>query len=716
MAAVSSSNTVALTVNDVELQVPKGELIVEAVKRLGLEVPVFCYHPRMKPVGMCRMCFVEVGFKQQDGAVKMMPKPQAACTLGASDGMVVITDSEAVHADRRGVLEFLLINHPLDCPICDRGGECPLQNNTLFYGPSTSRFIEVKRHLPKAFPLSEYVTLDLERCIQCGRCVRFTEEISGDSELAFRFRGAQMQPATFELRDFTSKFSGNTIEICPVGALTSAKFRFRARPWDLQTSAGVCTLCSNGCNVWMDWRVGQIVRVNGRTNEAVNEEWTCDRGKFGHDWVNSEKRLTRVLIREGDRLVEADWPDAYGLVLEAFKPGGNKVAALAGGTVANEALFLLQKLFREEFRSNNLDHRFTKHIQTAEQRLERALGVRQIQSTIASFEERKAILLFRTSLADEEPILFLRVRKAWFQNGAKVIVANPTSTDADSFAHLLLGYREGTERSLALGILAAATEKGSGTVHDAIRRVLAGFTPAKSAQECGVPEESIREAAALMGPDAAIVCTRGLFDAEHAQDVLEALGGLATVSGAAFNCYPRLANTQGAEELGILPDLLPWGAVIRKDDRGLGTHGVLEAAASGKLEALWLVDVNPFAAHPDPELVRKALEKVKFLVVQGTIESDAVGYASVVLPMAAPPEQEGSYVNLERRVQKFGPVIAPKGDAKPAWRIFTEIALRAKPRQPYFHPDEVMAAIAREVPAFSGATYESLGADGVLLE
>jgi NADH-quinone oxidoreductase subunit G len=353
MAAVASSETVKIQVNSIELDVPKGEIIVESVKRLGLEIPIFCYHARMKPVGMCRMCLVEVGFTGPDGSVKMMPKPQAACTLPASEGMVVITDSELVHKDRRGVLEFLLINHPLDCPICDRGGECPLQNNTIFYGPSTSRFVEVKRHLPKAFPLSKYVTLDLERCIQCGRCVRFTEEISGDSQLAFRFRGANMTPSTFELTDFQSKFSGNVIEICPVGALTNAEYRFRARPWDLETKPGICTVCSNGCAVWFDYRVGKLSRINGRTNEQVNEEWTCDRGKFGHGFYNDPKRLKKPLIRRGDALVETEWPEVYGAILEAFSSGGKKIAALAGPMLSNEAYYLLQKLFRQRFGSNN---------------------------------------------------------------------------------------------------------------------------------------------------------------------------------------------------------------------------------------------------------------------------------------------------------------------------------------------------------------------------
>src|SRR5437588_10361582 len=348
--APTTADTVTITVNDIELKVPKGELIVEAVKRLGLEIPIFCYHPRMKPVGMCRMCFIEVGFKGQDGTIKKMPKPQAACTLPATDGMAIYTDTEAIHTDRRGVLEFLLINHPLDCPICDRGGECPLQTNTRFYGPSTSRFVELKRHLPKAFPLSKYVTLDLERCIQCGRCVRFTEEISGDSQLAFRFRGASMQPSTFEMRDFESKFSGNVIEICPVCPLTNAEYRFRARPWDLETKPAICTVCSNGCAIWFDYRVGKMVRINSRTNENVNEEWTCDKGKFGHEFYNDKKRLRHPMIRRGDQLVQCDWADTYEAILMHFTPKSesrspNTVAALGGSTSSNEDVFMLQKLF-----------------------------------------------------------------------------------------------------------------------------------------------------------------------------------------------------------------------------------------------------------------------------------------------------------------------------------------------------------------------------------
>ena len=322
---------VNIEINGIPLQVPEGELLVEAAKRIGEDIPIFCYHKYMKPVGMCRMCLVEVGYKQPDGSVRKMPKPQASCTLPCTEGLVAWTQSEQIIKDRRAVLEFLLINHPLDCPICDRGGECPLQNNTQFYGPPISRYIEIKRHLPKAFPLSKYVMLDLERCIQCGRCVRFTEEISGDAQLALLFRGAQTQPHTFQLTEFTSRFSGNVIEICPVGALTSRTYRFRARPWDIVTQKSICTMCSNGCNLYFDSRAGKVVRINARENPEVNETWTCDKGKFEQvEFLNAPNRLTQPMRRNGTAWEPISWAQAYELMLERFARARGAVGGLAG--------------------------------------------------------------------------------------------------------------------------------------------------------------------------------------------------------------------------------------------------------------------------------------------------------------------------------------------------------------------------------------------------
>jgi NADH-quinone oxidoreductase subunit G len=724
MAAVATqTDTVTITVNDIELKVPKGEIIVESVKRLGLEIPIFCYHARMKPVGMCRMCLVEVGFKGHDGVVKKMPKPQAACTLPASEGMAIFTDTAMVHTDRRGVLELLLINHPLDCPICDRGGECPLQNNTLFYGPSTSRFTELKRHLPKAFPLSEYVTLDLERCIQCGRCVRFTEEISGDAELAFRFRGASMQPSTFELRKFTSKFSGNVIEICPVGALTSSKYRFRARPWDLETRPSVCTICSNGCNVWMDYRVGKIVRINGRTNEAVNEEWTCDKGKFGHGFYNSDKRLTTPLIRKDDRLVPCSWADAYAAILENFQPGGNNIAALGGANLSNEAIFLLQRLFRREFASDNLDYRFYRHLPTADQRLPRTLGKPEVQTTIAAMEAKTNIFVFGTSLADEEPILFLRVRKAWFNGGAKVVVASDSPTDADSFAHTILRYEPGTGSILAFGLLRQIVASGKAAHPYAPRANLDSYTLEAVANKTGVAAHLIEEAAAILTEAATVISTKALLNQDNAQDMLETLAGIAITTGGEFNSYALDSNEEGADRLGLWPGgaeysfgkTAAYTNELKSLEKGLGTEGILEGCFGGSIKALWLVNSSPLKAWHDRKVAERALETVPFLVYQDIVEGEEMAYASVVLPMCGPAESDGSMTNMEGRVQRMKQVLTPPGESKPAWRIFSEIALRKTPATPLFNPRDVMDMIADEYPAFKGVDYEDIPSEGYLL-
>jgi NADH-quinone oxidoreductase subunit G len=718
--AEQQAGLVEIVVNGAPVQAPRGEMIVETVKRLGLEIPIFCYHPRMKPVGMCRMCLVEVGFQQPDGTLRTMPKPQAACTLPAMEGMVVLTDTEALHRDRKGVLELLLINHPLDCPVCDRGGECPLQNNTLFYGPSTSRFTELKRHLPKAFPLSRHVTLDLERCIQCGRCVRFTEEISGEGELAFRFRGAQMQPSTFQMTEYESQFSGNVIEICPVGALTSSQYRFRARPWDLETAPALCTLCANHCSIWFDHRAGRFVRANGRVNERVNEEWTCDEGKFGQDFHNAPDRLTRPLIRRCDRLEPCSWTEAYDAILAAFAPGGNRVAALAGGrAISNEGLYLLQKLFRGTFRSNNLDYRLSAFQQSAAQRLERVLGVPQVQTAIAEFETMPSTLLFGTTLERDLPILFLRVRKGWFRNGAKVVVAHHAPTGADKFAHVVLRYREGTGLALAEGLLAEAVRQGKAGGAP-------GVAAAGTADATGVPPEMLRAAVEALCPGGAIVTTHALFGAPAPQKAMETLARMALALGAQFNCYARRGNDQAAEDLGALPDMLPGLLDLGSGDPGklgyappgepgLGGLGILRAAAAGEMDALWLVDTDPLALCPDRELAERALEGAGFLVVQATSQSEATAYASVVLPMAAPAEQDGSYLNIERRVQRMRAAIAPPGEAKPAWRIFSEAMVRANPSTPPFSAAEVMEEIALAVPAFAGATYASLDGDGVVV-
>lgn len=705
MAAAVQTETVAITINDIELHVPKGELIVESVKRLGLEIPIFCYHPRMKPVGMCRMCLVEVGFKQPDGSVRKMPKPQAGCTLPASDGMVVYTDTEMVHRDRKGVLEFLLINHPLDCPICDRGGECPLQNNTLAYGPSTSRFLEVKRHLPKAYPLSEYVTLDLERCIQCGRCVRFTEEISGDSQLAFRFRGAAMQPSTFQLTDFESRFSGNVIEICPVGALTSSKYRFRARPWDLETRPGICTLTPCGTNVYYDYRSGRLMRINGRTNEDVNEEWTSDTTKFGHDALyNNANRIQVPHVREGDSFRAVGWSDAYAAVLAATE--GKRTAVLAGTMLSNEDYFAWQSLARTAFATNHLDLRWQRTLLPSSQMLKARTGLAGVQYGIADLENAPAILVFGTNLAADQPMSYLRTRKAWFRNGARVVVAHHEASEAESFAHVVLRYRPGTAGELAAGLAhLLAPELAEAT------RVA---TPEWTEAQTGVPADRLREAAeALRGTEFAAITTHGLLDETNGVTAYQTLALLASHAGGKFNGLVNHANEQGGREMGFAPDLGPGGEAVTA---GMNTAEILNAAAKGEIDTLILVGCDPIRDFHDVNLATQALEGVANLVVVHSAQTEACAYASAILPMALPAERDGTYTSCERRVQRMARILNAPGESKAPWQIAMELGLRSGVTAPYFHARDVMNDIAARVPAYSVAAYDAIPETGIRLE
>jgi NADH-quinone oxidoreductase subunit G len=479
-----------------------------------------------------------------------------------------------------------------------------------------------------------------------------------------------MQPSTFELTDFTSKFSGNVIEICPVGALTNSEYRFRARPWDLETRPAICTVCSNGCNVWFDYRVNKQVRINGRTNEAVNEEWTCDKGKFGHEFYNSDKRLTKPLVRRGDVLAQASWAEAYDEIIKAF--GTKKGALLGGGENSNEDLFMAKKMFKEQFGSDLIDYRFQAHSPSKSE----MASLKLKQKPIASYESAKTILIFGTSLADEEAILFLRVRKAWSLHGVRVIVASERATEADAFAEAALRFSAGGELALA----EALAGKGDGAPGGAQADVL------KRARE------------ALGSGSAAIIATQSIYENPDGQKILAELAGLGELS-----VYGLHTNDQGAQDLGLTSD----GAA----------SGIFKGCEGGSIEALWLLGADPFALQSDRELVRRAIENIEFLVVQAHSENEAFHYASVVLPMCAPAEMEGTYTNLERRVQRMDQILPTKGEAKPAWRVFSEIALRVSGDRPFFSPDEIMAEIVREHPAFAGVDYATLnGSEGQMLQ
>jgi NADH-quinone oxidoreductase subunit G len=412
-AQAAGVEMVSLTVDGVEVSVPKGTLIIEAAFRAGSDIPYFCYHPRLSSVGACRMCLAAVEL-EQFGQRRTMTL--ATCTVPVGAGMVVKTNTPDIKKAQNGVLEFLLTNHPLDCPICDRGGECPLQNMTITYGPPTSRYIEEKRHFPKAMPISDYVVLDRERCIQCMRCTRFADEIAGDGKLDLIGRGAETQVGPFMGQDFDSNFSGNTIEICPVGALTSRTYRFSGRPWEVKSADSICSKCGNGCNISVQHRLGKLVRVNARVNEAINEEWTCDKGKFGHGYVSDDNRLTDPLIRTNGVLSPATWEEAMAFLISKIKEtiaeeGAESIAGIGSTRATLEDNYLFQKLLKTQIGTPHVAHQM------------RPYPLIPMQTTIAAVENFKMIISVGMNLEYDQPMLYLRAYKAKRRKGATWLTA-----------------------------------------------------------------------------------------------------------------------------------------------------------------------------------------------------------------------------------------------------------------------------------------------------
>jgi NADH-quinone oxidoreductase subunit G len=717
---------VNIKINDVALQVPNGENLIEAAKRIGIDIPFFCYHPRLSKgdAANCRMCLVECATTGPDGSVRKMPKPQTACTMPASEGLVVETETDRLVRDRKGVLEFLLINHPLDCPVCDRGGECPLQNNTLFYGPPTSRYVEEKRHFPKAYPLSEHVVFDRERCIHCARCTRFTEDISGDAQLGFLKRGADMEVGTFAHTSYTSRFSGNVIELCPVGALLSRTYRFKARPWDLLTQRSVCTRCSNGCNIKIDYRMSQLQRVNARLNEDVNEEWTCDKGKFGHDYVSSADRLTQPLLRRGDAFEPVDWSEAYRVLTEQLKAAGSAVGGIGGAVSTNEDNFAFQRLFREVLKSGNIDHRLGGYMGPTSSPLFERLGYHGMGSAIADLENMKTILVLGSDLSDEQPIVFLRVRKAYRFKGASVINANSQiyeeTTSVGDFASVNLIYRPGTEVALLNGLLGVILAENLATAPAgvdlaALRSSVAEWTPDRTAKETGVSSEDVTAAARLLANrPAAIIAGRAVAEHPRYADVVSALANLAIVTGnhEHVNLPGTDCNTQGAADMGLLPDSGPGYTPVAKP--GMNTVEMLRAAVAGSLKALWLHEADLVGSALDQNLVRDALDNCPFIVASALTLSPTASHANLVLPVASFAEKDGTFTSCERRVQRIYKAFDIAPEIRAGWLVFSEVsALMGGGGAPYFSSRDVLRDIAATVPLYSGITPKSLGESGV---
>ena len=629
-------HVVNLTVDAKEITVPAGTLIIRAAEQVGVEIPRFCDHPLLEPVGACRQCYVEV-----EGQRKLL----TSCTTTVTEGMVVRTQntSDAVHDAQVANLEFLLLNHPLDCPICDRGGECPLQDQALAFGPGESRYREAKRVFPKPLPLSPLVNLDRERCVLCARCTRFCDQISGDRFIELFARGAAEQVSIAAGEDFRSPFSGNTVQICPVGALTSTPYRFVARPFDLSSVDTVCPHCSAGCNIKLDMRRGEVVRQLARDNYDVNDAWLCDKGRYAFRFPDAPERITTPLIR--DHGLE---PASFGEVLTrvAEWTDGKRVAILTGGRLMDEDYFALSKLARIAFRTNDLDHR--RGGDTGSTAAERHAATNPMAVTYKDVERASAILLVGLDAEQEVPILHLRLRKA-ARHGARIWVLHPRRTRLHDVATHVLCAPGGEGRLLAGGAdatldeaLAALREAGESAI------VLAGERPGAA--------------------DAALEAARAV--------------------GARFQYVTRRANDRGALIAGVHPALLPggrsmhevdevehaWGPLMNREP-GRDTMGILQACADREIDVLFLVGVDPLRDVPDAGLVRRALDNVAVKVVQSLELGSLERYADAFLPATAFLEKEGHVSTWEGRGQRLRAIRGRDGISLADWEIFASMAL-----------------------------------------
>ncbi len=680
-----SESWVSVTIDGIEVSVPKGTLIVDAAKKVGIDIPVFCYHPKMKPVGMCRMCLVEVGRPTRDRAsgalvrdeqgkpvLQWGGKLETACSTPVDEGWAIRVQSPAAKKGREEIVEFLLTSHPLDCPVCDKGGECPLQNQTLSQGPGVSRFIfDDKMHLAKKVPLGDLIFLDRERCIQCARCVRFQEEIVDDPVIGFFQRGRSLEIVTFSDPGFDSYFSGNTTDICPVGALTTADFRFGARPWEMNAAASICPHCPVGCNLTLNTRrearsqgAAVVKRVMPRQNEAVNELWICDKGRFAHHFASNPARLRKPLVRKSGQLVEVGWEEALRAAAEGLKGAAGGVVGLAGGRASNEDLFNLRGLVE------GLGGTAALHTDMAGGDLVAKVGVGR-GTNLSHLGAGDAVVVIACDLHEEAPVWWLRLKQA-SERGAALIVANARWTRFEKHAAHVLRYPYGRAVHTALGLLQVA-----GAQVEA-----AGLPVDPAFMQAGKAMATARHLVVLFGNEG--------LDLTASQQLAQACAGMLTSTGHAgkpdsglIPVYPS-GNLQGAWDIGYRPD-----------------RASVESA-----RALYVLAADPFG--DDPSLAVELRGRGAFVVVQELTQTATTQHADVVFPAQSFIERQGTYTTGERRVQRFYPTVASFGETRPDWQITAQVGALAGIDLEARSPAAVMERMAATLSDYAGITYEAL--------
>ncbi len=686
--APEPTDTVTFEIDGIETVVPKGTLVIRAAEQVGIQIPRFCDHPLLAPAGACRQCLVEVWAPGRDGNLAKMPKPQASCTLEATPGMQVKTQHTSPEADKaqHGVMELLLVNHPLDCPVCDKGGECPLQNQAMSNGRATTRFVDVKRTFPKPIAISTQILLDRERCVLCQRCTRFSEEIAGDVWIDLQKRGAQQQIGTFDTdvlgfegetpvgastqdtsgRPFASYFSGNTVQICPVGALTSAAYRFRSRPFDLVSAPGIGEHDSQGSAIRVDHRRGVVLRRLAGDDPVVNQEWITDKDRFAFTWQTAPDRITTPLVRNAaGELEPTSWVEALDAAAAGLRAAqspddpretASGLAALPGGRLTLEDAYAWSKFARVALGTNDVDGRARPHSAEEEAFLAHHVAGRTLTVTFADLAAAPAVLLVGLELEEEAGIAFLRVRESVVRKKTRVLSVAPlASRGLERLSGTLLTAAPGTEAEVLDGIVAGAQD------------------------ELGDAAQALAAAGAVVLVGERLASSPGAYSAALR---------LAARTGARLAWVPRRVGERAGVEVGLLPGLLPggrpvadsaarvdiaavWGVEHLPTEPGRSTGEILAAARAGLLGGLVVGGLEP-ADLPDPAIAREALDRVPFLVSLEVRRSEVTDRADVVLPVAPPVEKPGTFVTWEGRPRPFQQALT--SHALPDHRVLDRLA------------------------------------------
>ena len=651
---------VRLTINGREVAAQKGDLVIAAAQRVGDYIPRFCYHERMSSVGMCRMCLVDVDSGRGPGL-------QPSCMITVAPGMVVNTRSPAALAAQEGIIELLLAQHPLDCPVCDKGGECPLQDQSFSHGPGESRYVEEKRHFEKPIPISDLVLLDRERCILCDRCTRFADEVAGDALIHFSSRGNDTQITTFPDEPFVSYFSGNTVQICPVGALTAKPYRFKARPWDLEQSESTCTTCAVGCRTVVQSSQDELLRYQGVDSDPVNWGWLCDRGRFNFEAVNSDDRLSAPLVRVDDELQPTTWNAALAraaeLITEAKAVGGaGSIAVLGGARGSNEDAYAWARLAHDVIGTPHVYPQMGDGAQINLLGFDRA--------TIDEAANASTIILMAPDLKEELPVLYLRLRDAAQKRRSRIIEFVQKRSGLSLHAWKTIEYHAG------------------------------GITDAVAA--CSADPDIVRQ---LATGDVVVVAGRANL-AEHPLEVGNGVvAALQLVPDAKVLPALRRGNIVGAIEMGLVPG-----------EGGMSVLGIAKAAASGNVECLVLLGCDPLADFPDTDLARRMMAGAPRIIAIDTFLTKSNASADVVLAAAAYGEKRGTTTNIEGRISTLSAMVTPRGTSRPDWMIATELAELLGGDLGVSSVDDLTDAISANVAGFGAATVAALHSarDGIV--